>query len=101
MSTQEWTIQLRTNFSDRDKDEEAKKAVVQAARHLHALMLLIHDGIEPDIAAYSDNWMAGRKEINLVDDIIQRGITESDGDGVSSDLLSALIDSQHSSEENK
>lgn len=93
MSIQHYTIELRTNFSDRDKDPEIQRAVAQAARHLQALVLLIHDGIEPEIVAYSDDWLADKKEISLLDDLMgQTGetVTTDQGEEISAELIEAL-----------
>lgn len=93
----EWKIELRTNFADRDKNEAVRQIVLQSAKHLNALALLLHDGVKPDIAAYGDDWFAGRQDINLLEDVIQQGLDQSPsttvGD-IDQDLMKAMQEMQ-------
>jgi hypothetical protein len=95
MSTQNWEIRLRTNFSDRDKDEAAKLNVIKAARHLYVLMKLLQDEVTPEIVVIGNDWFAGAKEINLHEDILSHIEEEQpthETEGVSDEMMQALME---------
>lgn len=93
----QFTVELRVNYADNDKNDVMRRAVAAAARHIFATAQLLADGTNPDIAIFSDDWFAGREEIKLLDDVIQQGLDEAgeniaEGE-VSSELMSAVRDS--------
>lgn len=93
----QFTIELRVNYADADKNEVMRKACAAAARHVFATANLLADGVKPDIAIFSDDWFAGKEEISLMQDVIQQGLDETsstaqDGEvGVSSELMQAVM----------
>lgn len=96
----QFTIELRVNYADADKNEVMRKACAAAARHVFATANLLADGVKPDIAIFSDDWFAGKEEISLMQDVIQQGLDETDGSApkaeapVSSELMAAVRDSR-------
>lgn len=96
----QFTIELRVNYADADKNEVMRKACAAAARHVFATANLLADGVKPDIAIFSDDWFAGKEEISLMQDVIQQGLDETGANGnaseasVSSELMAAVRDSQ-------
>jgi hypothetical protein len=96
----QFTIELRVNYADADKNEVMRKACAAAARHVFATANLLADGVKPDIAIFSDDWFAGKEEISLMQDVIQQGLDETNNGApnaeatVSSELMAAVRDSQ-------
>lgn len=93
----QFTVELRVNYADSDKNDVMRKSVAAAARHMFATANLLADGQKPDIAIYSDDYFAGRSEIELLEDVIQQGLEETaetvtEGE-VSSELMAAVRDS--------
>jgi hypothetical protein len=91
----QFTLELRVNYADADKNEVMRQAIAHAARHVLATASLIADGVKPDIACWSDDWFAGKQEINILDDVIQQGIDEQNDaseSSVSSELMAAVRD---------
>ena len=93
----QFTIELRVNYADADKNETMRTACAAAARHMFATANLLADGTKPEIAIFSDDWFAGKEEISLLEDVIQQGLDETAGavtEGeVSSELMAAVRDS--------
>lgn len=94
----QFTIELRVNYADTEKNETMQSACAAAARHMFATANLLADGTQPDIAIYSDDWFTGKKEISLLQDVIAQGKEEL-GDSlpegeVSSELMKAVRDGQ-------
>lgn len=92
----QFTIELRVNYADADKNEVMRKACAAAARHVFATANLLADGVKPDIAIFSDDWFAGKEEISLMQDVIQQGLDETStaqsGEvTVSSELMQAVM----------
>ena len=92
----QFTMELRVNYADDEKNITMRKAWAQAARHVNATAQLLSDGVKPDIAIYSDDWFAGKETIDLLEDVIQQGIDENGasdaGNSVSSELMAAVRD---------
>jgi hypothetical protein len=93
----QFTIELRVNYADAEKNETMRTACAAAARHMFATANLLADGQKPEIAIFSDDWFAGKEEISLLEDVIQKGLDEtsdtvSEGE-VSSELMAAVRDS--------
>lgn len=89
----QFTMELRVDYADADKNEVMKTALKHAARHVFATASLLADnGIRPEIAVHSDDFFSGHEEIKMLDDVIAQGIEETssvDAGEVSSELLSA------------
>jgi hypothetical protein len=62
----QFTIELRVNYADAEKNDVMRKAIAAGARHIMATASLLADGVKPDIAIFSDDWFAGKEEINLL-----------------------------------
>lgn len=92
----QFTIELRVDYADADKNEVMRTALQVTARHMFATASLLADGVKPQIAMFSEDFFDGHAEIALIEDTIQQGIDElaAAGDtsvdtGVSSELLAA------------
>jgi hypothetical protein len=99
----QYTIDLRVDFSDPNKNDDLRKAVARAARHVWTVAKLIADGQEPQIAAYSDDHFSGHEDISILDDVITKGLEELGEDvtgpveeGISAELLEAARESEGS-----
>lgn len=98
LMNRQFTIELRVDYADADKNEVMRKALQVAARHMYATASLLSDGVKPQIAMFSEDFFDGHADIALVEDTIQQGLDElkangdtSEGDsGVSSELLDAV-----------
>lgn len=78
----QFTIELRVDYADQDKNAAMRGALQHAARHVLAVAGLITDsGVKPQIAIYSDDWFSGHEEIKLFDDIIAQGLAETSSTG--------------------
>lgn len=90
----QFTIELRVDYTDNDKNAVMQEAVQRAARHVLATAALIADGVKPQIAAFSDDFFTGHKEISVLEDTIALGKKQiGAGDSeehVSSELTDAL-----------
>jgi len=81
----QFTMELRVNYADEEKNETMRQAWARAARHVMATASLIADGVKPDISAWSDDWFAGKKDIDILEDVIQQGIDANAASGVDTD----------------
>lgn len=90
----QFTVELRVDYADNDKNEIMRKALQHAARHVYATAVLLSDGVTPQVAVFSDDFFSGHEEIKLMDDVIQNGLEVTDMAGteetVSSELMSAM-----------
>lgn len=89
----QFTIELRVDYADNEKNAAMQEAVQRAARHVLATAALLADGVKPMIAAFSDDFFTGHKEISVLEDTIAKGqaqIGSTAEDSVSSELTSAL-----------
>lgn len=90
----QFNIELRVDYEDPGKNDAMRKACADAARHMYAMAQLLADGVQPQIAIFSDDYFAGKEEIKLLEDVIQTGIdaTAMTGqqDTVSSELAGAI-----------
>lgn len=98
MPQQQFTVEVRVDYSDPGKFETMKEACRKAGAHLFATAQLISDKTAPQIAIYSDDHFEGQQDINLFDTTISDGtqMLKDAGDvsegGVSQELLDALRD---------
>ena len=101
----QYTIELRVDFSDQDKNDVMKRAVQEAARHMYAKAELLSDGQKPRIALFADDFFHGHEEIAAMDDVVQQAIDvekarrlgvplAEDMRGVSNEMLDALNDDE-------
>lgn len=105
MAQVQWTIEVRADFSDKEKNDVITRIVKSAAKHLHANCALLADGQRPQIAVFSDDFFIGREEIELLEDEIGNAIAAEgatgtageapDGEAISDELLQAARDIQH------
>jgi hypothetical protein len=92
----QFTIELRVDYADSEKNIEMKKALQHCARHALATAALLADGVKPQVAIFSDDFFSGNEEIRLLDDEIQQGLDGLDGtaveegSGFSSELMDAV-----------
>jgi hypothetical protein len=96
----QFTIELRVDYEDNEKNDAMRKACAAAGRHVFATASLLSDGIQPQISIYSDDYFAGHDEIKLMEDTIQQGLdaTKDDAENatsepeISSELMRAVHD---------
>lgn len=91
----QFTIELRVDYADNEKNEAMRTAVAAAGRHVYATAELLSDGVKPQIAIYSDDFYVGREQIELLHDVVQQGLESTKGiatteEGVSSELMEAV-----------
>lgn len=96
----QFTIELRVDYADNEKNVSMQESVQRAARHMLATAALLADGVKPQIAAFSDDFFTGHKEISILEDTIAKGLTQIGGgeDSVSSELTAALAAQTEDSE---
>lgn len=92
-----FTIEVRVDYADNDKNQAMKETLQQCARHAYATAVLLNDGVKAQVAIFSDDFFSGHEEIMLIDDVIQQGIDQTGGaakpeDGPSSEMLGAMKD---------
>lgn len=93
----QFTMELRVDYADVEKNEVMQTALKAAARHVFATAVLLADNnVKPQISVYSDDFFSGHEEIKMLDDVIAQGLAESESaDGpalaeeISGDLLAA------------
>lgn len=88
----QFTIEVRVDYDDSNKNEAMRIAVKQAAQHVYAKACLLKDGQKPTIAAFSDDWYSGREEIEVIPDTIQKGLDSIAVDGDDSDAPTPVSD---------
>lgn len=100
----QFTIELRVDYEDKDKNAVMHKAIQAAGRHVFATATLLAEGVKPQIAMFSDDFFEGHEDIKLFDDTIQAGVDQLDAlaptglsdtmdggmEGVSEELLEAM-----------
>jgi hypothetical protein len=96
MGQRTFTIELKVDYADRNKDEEIKKACIAAGVHLFATAQLLSDiPRTTDIAVYTDDNFIPRKQILAQEDIIRTGNaalpSTQEADGNSAEDLAAVI----------
>lgn len=92
----QFTIELRVDYADNEKNDAMRTALQAAARHVYATATLLADAVKPQIAIFSDDFFAGHEQITLLEDTIQAGKDQIGGEKetpVSDELLGAMRDS--------
>jgi hypothetical protein len=86
-----FNIEVRVDYADSDKNEEMKRAVRRAARHILAQAQLLADAVQPQAVAYADDFFSGHQEIALLEDDIGAALDEHGHEehAVSQDLINA------------
>jgi hypothetical protein len=64
-----FTIELRVDHDDPEKDEIIKEAGMAVAKHWYTKALLIKDRQKPMVAMHSNDFFAQEDQINLAEDI--------------------------------
>jgi len=92
MSLRQFTIELRVDYADEEKNAIMKMQLARQARHLLATATLFSDGQTPTIAAFSEDFFIGKAEIDLMLDAIGEGVKDMKAgeDSVSQELLDAF-----------
>jgi hypothetical protein len=88
----QFTIELRVDYADKDKNAIMRTALAEAARHIFAKATVLADGQAPDIAIFSEDFFDGREVMNLMDDTTV--VTIAPADGISQGLLDAVREEQ-------
>lgn len=85
----QFTIDLRCDFTDANKNQDMETTLAGVARHLLATAMMLSDGQKPEIAVYTDDAFTGHKTIALLDDTIVQGSKELGlGESVRQDTIS-------------
>lgn len=92
----QFTLELRVDFEDKDKNEIMKEAVRAAAKHMYATAALLADRVKPQIAIFSDDFFNGSEAVDMLKDTVNIGkdaltaAGSEEGDtAVSDELLAA------------
>lgn len=89
----QFTIELRVDYADPEKNPSMQQALQAAARHVYATAVLLADGVKPQIAIFSDDFFTGHEVIALLEDTIARGVESiggaEEGEDISSELMAA------------
>jgi hypothetical protein len=91
----QFTIELRVDYADAEKNDTMRTALQAAARHVYATAVLLADAVKPQIAIFSDDFFAGHEQITLLEDTIETGkqmIQCGDESPVSDELIKAMRD---------
>lgn len=75
MTQRQFTVEIRVDYHDDQKNEEMRKALLRAARNLYATASLLKDTVQPEVAIFSDDFYHGHQELKLMDDVIAQGET--------------------------
>jgi hypothetical protein len=90
----QFTIELRVDYADSDKNEEIRETLRQCARRALATANLIADNQKATrVAIWSDDFFSGHEEIALLDDVLGEVTAETIndvGDAPSNELLGAF-----------
>lgn len=91
----QFTMELRVDYADPEKNAAMQTALQAAARHAYATAVLLADpGMPaPQVAIFSDDNFTGHSEIALLDDTIATGLVSIGGgeeETVSRELLDAF-----------
>ena len=92
MPQRQFTIELRVDYADEEKNAIMNMQLARQARHLLATATLLSDGQTPTIAAFSEDFFIGKAEIDLMLDAIGEGVKDMKPgeDSVSQELLDAF-----------
>ena len=92
MPQRQFTIELRVDYADEEKNAIMNTQLARQARHLMATATLLSDGQTPTIAAFSEDFFIGKAEIDLMLDAIGEGVKDMKPgeDSVSQELLDAF-----------
>lgn len=91
----QFTIELRVDFADEEKNEAIRETLRQCARRALATANLIADNQKATrIAIWADDFYSGHEEIKLLDDVLgevtKDTVNETGGDEPSAEMLGAL-----------
>lgn len=78
----QFTIELRVDYADNEKNEAMRTALTSAARHVFATASLLADSVKPQIAIFSDDFFSGHEQIELLEDVIAQGVQQLEDAGV-------------------
>lgn len=87
MAQIQWRIEIRADFTNKEKIDLLSSMIVQHAVALNANVNLIKDEVKPEVVCYSDDFFHGHKEISLMDNPL--GTTIVDQDAPSDEMLAA------------
>lgn len=90
-----FTIEVRVDYKDDNKQGVMEKAMQQAARHIFTNASLLSDHIKPQVVLYSHDYFTGHKDIPLLPDDVASGsgggaVGVDSADDVSPELYAAL-----------
>ena len=89
----QFTIELRVDYADPEKDDIIRSTCQRAARYVYATAALLQDGNNPQIAVSSDDFVSGHKPIALLDGTGQEEqdmLGKVEEEPVSEEMLTAL-----------
>ena len=99
----QWTIEVRADFNDTEKNEAITECVRQHAVAINATVVLIKDnGQVPQTVCYSDDFFTGHEDIGLLENKLGKVLdaqTEETGLAVSDEMMETMWDMQHDKNE--
>jgi len=95
----QFTIELRVDYADQNKNTAMRVAAAKAARHIYAVASLLAEGMKPQIAVFSDDYFQGYEEISLLEDTIATGEEMLDAPNASADITDTPQDTAPSMEQ--
>lgn len=78
----QFTIELRVDYADNEKNDAMRQALTAGARHIYATATLLADNVKPQIAIFSDDFFSGHEQIELLEDVIAQGVQQLEDAGV-------------------
>lgn len=88
----QFTIEIRVDYADSEKNAAMKQTLQQCARHAYATAQLLSDGVKAQVVIYSDDYFSGHEDIMLLEDTIQQGLDAvgNTKEIISSELMGAV-----------
>lgn len=95
----QWTIEVRADFNDAEKNDAITECVRQHAVAINATVVLIKDnGQVPQTVCYSDDFFTGHDDIALLENKLGKALetqAEETGLTVSDEMMQTMRDMQH------
>lgn len=95
----QWTIEIRADFNDAEKNDVITECVRQHAVAINATLVLIKDnGQVPQTVCYSDDFFTGHDDIALLENKLGKVLdahSEETGLIVSDEMMQTMRDMQH------
>jgi hypothetical protein len=104
MSQQQWTIEVRADFSDPGKVELIDEIMRAAALQVHANLDFLKEQQKPQVVCYSDNFFHTRRDIDLMaakgDNPLQKAIDAYAAQMTAVEISDELLEAAQEQESN-